>query len=57
MEALIASVKEFGILTPLLARKTEQERYHIQIEKSTKNSAPQKEVRRKIFVIFRLNYR
>ena len=29
MEALIASVKEFGILTPLLARKTEQERYEI----------------------------
>lgn len=29
MEALIESVKEFGILTPLLARKTEQERYEI----------------------------
>ena len=29
MEALIESVKEFGIITPLLARKTEQERYEI----------------------------
>lgn len=29
MNALIESVKEFGILTPLLARKTEQERYEI----------------------------
>lgn len=29
MEALIESVKEFGIFTPLLARKTEQERYEI----------------------------
>ena len=29
MEALIESVKEFGILTPLLARKIEQERYEI----------------------------
>lgn len=29
METLIESVKEFGILTPLLARKTEQERYEI----------------------------
>lgn len=29
MEALVESVMEFGILTPLLARKTEQERYEI----------------------------
>ena len=48
MEALIASVKEFGILTPLLARKTEQERYHIQIEKSTKNPAPHKKCGEKL---------
>ena len=29
MEALVESVMEFGILTPLLTRKTEQERYEI----------------------------
>ena len=29
MEALIESIKEFGILTPLLARKKENERYEI----------------------------
>ena len=29
MDALVESIKEYGILTPLLARKTEQERYEI----------------------------
>ena len=29
MEALIESIKEFGILTPLVARKKENERYEI----------------------------
>lgn len=29
MKALIESIKEFGILTPLIARKTQQERYEI----------------------------
>ena len=29
MEALIESIKEFGILTPLIARKKENERYEI----------------------------
>ena len=29
MEASIESIKEFGILTPLVARKKENERYEI----------------------------